>query len=48
MNNSMEAKMLHEIKDILTRGGDGLWEDAVGVSVLFALLFAGLSLTGTA
>ena len=40
--------MLHEIKDILARGKDVLWEDAMGVSVLFVLLFVGLSLTGTA
>lgn len=40
--------MVHDIKDILTRGKDLLWEDAVGVSVLFVLLFAGLALTGTA
>jgi hypothetical protein len=40
--------MFHEIKDILTRGKGLLWEDAAGVSVLFALLFVGLSLTGTA
>ena len=40
--------MLHEIKDILFRSGDLLLEDALGVSVLFALLFAGLALTGTA
>ncbi len=40
--------MVNDIKDILTRGKDLLWEDAVGVSVLFVLLFAGLALTGTA
>ena len=40
--------MLNDIKTILTHGKDLLWEDAIGVSVLFALLFAGLSLTGTA
>lgn len=40
--------MLNDIKDILTQGRDLLWEDALGVSVLFALLFAGLALTGTA
>jgi len=40
--------MLHEIKDILTRGKHLLLADAIGVTVLFALLFAGLTLTGTA
>ena len=40
--------MLREVKNILTHGKDLLWEDAIGVSVLFALLFTGLSLTGTA
>jgi hypothetical protein len=40
--------MFHQIKDILTRSKDLLLEDALGVSVLFVLLFAGLSVTGTA
>lgn len=40
--------MLHEIKDILTRSTDLLLKDAIGVSVLFAVLFLGLSLTGAA
>jgi len=40
--------MFDQIKDILTRGKDLLWEDALGVSVLFVLLFAGLYVTGTA
>ncbi len=40
--------MFGEIKDILRRGKGLLIEDAVGVTVLFGLLFAGLSLTGTA
>jgi hypothetical protein len=40
--------MFAEIKDILTRGKDLLLEDLLGVTVLFVLLFAGLSVTGTA
>ena len=40
--------MFHQIKNILTDGKALLWEDALGVTVLFALLFVGLSLTGTA
>jgi len=40
--------MLHEIKQILTDGRHVLFEDAIGVTVLFGLLFAGLTLTGAA
>jgi hypothetical protein len=40
--------MFNDIKTILIKGRALLIEDAVGVAVLFALLFAGLTLTGTA
>ncbi|MGL6211614.1 MAG: hypothetical protein ACRC14_17470 [Paracoccaceae bacterium] len=40
--------MIHDIKSILTEGRTLLIEDATGVAILFALLFAGLTLTGTA
>ncbi len=40
--------MVQQIKDIVARGKCLLIEDAFGVSVLFALLFAGLTLSGTA
>ncbi len=40
--------MLNQIKDILTRPQTPLLEDGLGVAALFALLFAGLTLSGTA
>ncbi|WP_273542507.1 hypothetical protein [Szabonella alba] len=38
--------MLNEIKAVITRSGDTLLEDALGVTALFAVLVAGLSLPG--
>jgi hypothetical protein len=40
--------MTAKVKSLLVRPTSSLIEDAVGVAVLFALLFAGLTLSGTA
>jgi hypothetical protein len=42
-----EVAMLNEIAEILTRSRRSIFEDAVGVVSLFAVLFAGLTFTGT-
>lgn len=40
--------MMTEIARILDRARDSLLEDGIGVLALFALLFVGLHLSGTA
>lgn len=40
--------MTAKVKSLLVRQAPSLLEDAAGVAVLFALLFAGLTLSGTA
>ena len=38
--------MYSDMKDILTRAGGSVVEDALGVTSLFLLLFLGLALSG--
>lgn len=40
--------MFNQIKEILTRPQTPLLEDGLGAATLFVLLFAGLTLSGTA
>jgi hypothetical protein len=44
VNKSKGNAMIAEIKAIATRSSDTLFEDALGVVSLFALLVAGLAL----
>ena len=40
--------MTTQVKKLLLRSAPPVFEDAAGVAVLFMLLFAGLTLSGTA